>query len=256
VQELSPLGLLIKLLAVPDIKLWNNFAVVAAMSWLDKSQLNDKKCRTEYTDISQRWPSNYQDNIRALAGMSSIVVRDDNAFKLSTLQTLNKEMIEELKSDSVALTVLYDAFDVNADEARSGWQRLLQYLNIGQFLPYFFASTEKGLDDGHYAKLDWDFEDGNLATSEWDDIRTLADDEVADLLNLLAKEQCSLPEVGYELFEGDEAIAEAELAWPEKQIVVLMDYQVSEFEQIFLGKQWSVFSNAQPWEEIVKMTRE
>jgi hypothetical protein len=73
---------------------------------------------------------------------------------------------------------------------------------------------------------------------------------------LLDKEQCSLPEVGYELFEGDEAIAEAELAWPEKQIVVLMDYQVSEFEQIFLGKKWSVFSNAQPWEEIVKMTRE
>ena len=80
-----------------------------------------------------------------------------------------------------------------------------------------------------------------MSAGDWQDAIELAAPEVHDLLRELSVRGAPVPEVGFELVgTGGAILAEAELAWPEHEIAVLLaDHveQVAAFEQAG----WRVF---------------
>ena len=80
--------------------------------------------------------------------------------------------------------------------------------------------------------------------SEWDNVlEELFDDAAKDMAEKLKGANAPVPdEIGYELTENDEVIAEIEMAWTESKIAYLTEDQM-EYEEILTDKGWTIINN-------------
>jgi len=79
-------------------------------------------------------------------------------------------------------------------------------------------------------------------SNELDELLKYCDERCRDVLRACADQGGPLPEVGYELQdEQGRVCAEAELAWPSKQVALLLPEQ-AEAEAEFVAQGWKVFS--------------
>ncbi len=241
--EDSPLVMLLKYLCQPSYEYWRKFSVLRMLYWLDKKTMQSKtelerfRQRAEYLPVQFR--DQWADKQLIVSGSREFGGVDANL--LVSIATTGVA-IQDLSPDGVVLSIEYFAADPDASGALSSWQKLLQILNIGQFLPLFFAATRDGMSDGSFAQLRWgESAQPSVKASEWDAVVELADESLEDWLNLAAKAGVPVPAVGYEL-PGDNGmvLAEAELAWVDAKVVLLMRFQMEENRAAFEQQGWQV----------------
>jgi putative helicase len=133
-----------------------------------------------------------------------------------------------------------------ADEKQMAWHQLWQVLNLLLPLRSAWVGQEGMVDLARLAG-------GALATSVdrpfsqiWEPIMDLAASEVQPWLQTLARQGVSLPQIGYELMDADDRVfAEAELAWPDRKVAVLMPSDQDGLDnpdrEKMTGMGWTVF---------------
>jgi DEAD/DEAH box helicase domain-containing protein len=143
-------------------------------------------------------------------------------------------------------------------EHHRAWRRWLWMFNTLQHLPGVFLATRDGLLDGDHATLA--FKHGASPASGgghaalaagWADIM----DQAMELLQpgLMQLYDAGMPipdEVGYELEENGEVVAECELAWVSRKIVLLLDHHV-DTESTWTERGWQALIANPGWPEVL-----
>lgn len=94
------------------------------------------------------------------------------------------------------------------------------------------------------------------STSELEELLKYCDERCRDVLRACADQGGPLPEVGYELQdEQGRVCAEAELAWPSKQVALLLQEQ-AEAEPEFVAQGWKVFSTEGEQQKLLDALKE
>lgn len=83
-----------------------------------------------------------------------------------------------------------------------------------------------------------------VTNSEWDNVlEDLFDDPAKKMAMTLKEANAPIPdEIGYELVDNNEVIAEIEMAWIESKIAYLTEKQM-EYEDILSEKGWTIINN-------------
>ena len=162
--------------------------------------------------------------------------------------------ISKAKADRSTPYTVFAVFDDKTDPANEKfemeWNGFWHFVNILQFNPEFSFVTAIGLEKMIYMKLDEPISVTNTVTeqpapnSEWDNVlEELFDDAAKDMAEKLKGANAPVPdEIGYELTENDEVIAEIEMAWTESKIAYLTEDQM-EYEEILTDKGWTIINN-------------
>lgn len=242
IAELSPLVMLLKFLSKPDIESWRSYAMLRTLCWLDQSRMKNPDEKQSFNAQLNSWPGQYVDSF---SGSELIFCSSNKTANKHVSMTMfiagEQSAITDFNPASLVLAVIIDPVNTDDELTRSTWQKLLQILNIGQFLPKFFAGTRKGIENGDFAQLEWCKKPAALDSSEWDRIAKLADEDVSDVLRQLSSSSAPIPEVGYELVDRKGAgIGEAELAWEALKIALLLDHQIEESRVSFEKYGWDV----------------
>lgn len=242
IAELSPMVMLLKFLLQPDIETWRSYAMLRALCWLDQNRMKNAEEKTAFEGQFQSWPSQYVDSISNsdIIFCSSNQITDKNV-NMTVFIAGEQAAITELDPEALVLSTVFDPINTDDELTKLTWQKLLQILNIGQFLPKFFAGTRKGIENGDFAQLEWGKKSDAIESTDWDKIAKLADEEISDLIHALASASVPIPEVGYELVDSKGAgLGEAELAWEEQKIAFMLDYQLEEGRSAFEKNGWDI----------------
>jgi DEAD/DEAH box helicase domain-containing protein len=245
IAELSPLLMLVKYLHQPSLEWWKNISMLRAMNWLDQSSMQSKELMDSIQEKAKTWPSQYQDQIANL-DLAFATTQKFSEAGVDLVMHIGgaQDAIKSLDSSSLFLSVIYNVHDQDSEKALRVWQKLLQIVNVCQFLPNFLAATEKGLSDGNFSELTWAAaESAPMEESIWDGIMKLAQAEVRPWLSEFSQHDCPVPEICFELEDSKGmVVAESELAWPDHQVALLLDYQMDESKTVFQGRGWTVIT--------------
>lgn len=147
------------------------------------------------------------------------------------------------------------------DEQQRNWRQWLALFNTFQFIPGCLLTTHRGIEAADYATLapavsrKAASEKGFHASSELalQALLQIAMKTVHEGLITLASRGLLLPdEVGYELPDDNgDIVAEAELAWREAMIVLLLEHQ-SDYEMVWNQLGWKVVLESPVWAEDVE----
>jgi DEAD/DEAH box helicase domain-containing protein len=124
--------------------------------------------------------------------------------------------------------VLDDLACESEEQLNNAWRRWLQVFNTTQTLPGMWLVTSSGLDAHDYDTLATTVEQSSASATSvgleaaWEGALKQAMKPLRPGLNALAHAGASLPEIGMELAdENGNVIAECEMCWTTKQLVVL-----------------------------------
>lgn len=242
IAELSPIVMLLKFLTKPEIDKWRSYAMLRALSWLDQTKMKSPEERADLDQQLDIWPSQFVDSFsgKDLIFCSSNKLKEE-PVDLAMYVAGEQAAIKELDPESMILAAIFNPKNTDDELTKITWQKLLQILNIGQFLPKFFVGTQQGIENGDFAQLEWRKQSKSIENDEWDRIVTLADENISDVVNILALSEVPTPEVGYELVnEKGAGIGAAELAWENVKIAIMLDYQLEESRDEFEKRGWQV----------------
>ena len=255
ISEQAPIVMLLRYLSQPAFAMWQKFAVLRTLHWLDQKQMQRPEVLKAFSDSARVWPVQFRDQW----GDKSLLVAGSRDFgcsdaDLSVWIAGTAEVVKGLNAEDLVIGVEYDAPNPDATCVLGVWQRLLQLINLGQFVPAFFAATREGLESGSFTQLSWVAEKGSsVDSSEWDAVAKIADEELGEWLTKAAENELPLPKVGYEyVSEGGAVEGEAELAWPDTKAVLLMDFQKEENQPVFEQLGWTIFDVETDMEVIKK----
>ena len=259
IAELQPLTMLLKFLANPDPARWRAYAMLRALCWVDQSEMqNGAQAQLEnLKKQSQAWPSQYMDQMDfADLIFCSTVDLENPAVNMRMYIAGGQKAITELNPQALLLAIVYDPNNTDDEFTQRVWRKLLQVLNLGQFLPLFFAGTRQGILDGSFAQLEWGEKAPLVTDSAWDRVFDLADKDLRQLLQALAGEAIPIPEVGFEFTDKKgAAIAEAELAWVDYKVVFVLDYQLEESKPVFEKEGWTILTLEDDTDSIIDSLR-
>jgi DEAD/DEAH box helicase domain-containing protein len=136
-----------------------------------------------------------------------------------------------------------------AEGFKGRWRKGLQAANLWQFLPGFEWVSAQAIETQAPAPVPAPqaakpAEEGPLA-----ELLTYCDPRCHDLLRAAVARGCAVPEIGFELQdEQGRVCAEAELAWPDRQVAVVLPERMPA-AQAFRERGWTVFGlDASPTE--------
>jgi len=162
--------------------------------------------------------------------------------------------------------------DVNfkdADTLHLNWRKWLALYNQQQMLPGMLLATRTAMDAGECAGwtaspqggagLGSASADQQMLAKDWADAIDQALEQLRPGLRELAALQALLPLIGHELAnERNQVVAEAEMAWPDKRLVLLTAEQ-EDMTDAWIGAGWTVLQLTEndlmlagmPWPEAV-----
>lgn len=161
--------------------------------------------------------------------------------------------VSRAKADRSTPYTVFAVFDDKTDPANEKfemeWNGFWHFVNILQFNPEFSFVTKIGLENMIYLKLDEPVKESVVMTeqsagnSEWDNVvENLFDNSAKDIAKRFKEVNAPVPdEIGYELTEGGEVIAEIEMAWINSKIAYLTDEQM-EYEDLLSEKGWTIIN--------------
>lgn len=134
------------------------------------------------------------------------------------------------------------------------WRLWLHLFNTLQVMSDLLLTTRAGINGNDYTTiLPATIEPTSInlqagaQVQEWNNAIDSAMSDVQDGMRLLAESGIDVPDVGFELAAHDGSIfAEAELAWPEHQIVVLLASQ-EEYLPLWITQGWQAFLASIDW---------
>ena len=153
--------------------------------------------------------------------------------------------------------VIYDESQAQDEITRHlSWRRWLWLFNVFQTLPGVLLATQAGLEGSDHGGL-------TIVTSvspatgaqeaaqgaAWADVLNQTVAVLQEPLTVLSKAGLPPPdEVGFEMEEGGEVVAEAELAWTVNKLVLLMPVQLS-YQQMWETEGWKTVVAEGEWPE-------
>jgi DEAD/DEAH box helicase domain-containing protein len=134
------------------------------------------------------------------------------------------------------------------------WRHWLQLFNIFQTLPGFILTTQLGLNARDYEGLTFStgprLSPGGLGATQaaaWAHVIASAMGSLADGLHDLMDAGLPPPdEVGYELEHAGDVVAEAELAWQQRKLVLLMPVHIG-YAPIWEAHGWKTLIAQDDW---------
>lgn len=157
---------------------------------------------------------------------------------------------------SPGLIIYDDATEESDPEKHRAWQRWLWFFNIFQTLPGFLMATQTGIRNGDYAMLNFSTPGtqspdthGAAKSAAWEAIWNQVIHSLWDGLASLIQAGAEPPdEVGFELSDGGDVVAEAELAWRGFHVVLLMPQQ-ADYVAIWHSRGWKAVIAQGDWAE-------
>jgi len=133
--NLTPLIMLAEYLRLPELRRWQQMVTLRALCWLDKDVMQESAHLQLLEQTSHSWPSQYLERLP-----TSLLFSSQRDFSVLTEKLViwiagGEDAIKRLDASDLLLMVEFDQTDSESPEALSAWQKLLQFLNIGQFLP-------------------------------------------------------------------------------------------------------------------------
>ncbi len=153
--------------------------------------------------------------------------------------------------------IIFDDVSVDSEtkEFSKKWNGLLKLLNILQFQENNRFISLRGIENSYQDlfKFESIVEKPNAEiSSDWEEVlEQIFDEQIKDIAIELAKYNLDLPFVGFELDDDGEIIAEAELAWEEKSLVILTEEQLG-YKSTFEAKNYLVFDGSSILDDILK----
>ena len=137
-----------------------------------------------------------------------------------------------------------------AEGFRGRWRKSLHTANLLQFLPGFEWISAEAIESQAPAPTP---PPSTAKRAEQDPLAELlvyCDPRCHDLLRAVVARGCAVPEIGFELQDDQGRVcAEAELAWPDRRIAVVLPER-SAAPETFRGRGWSVFDPTASPDEI------
>ena len=215
------------------------------LSWFNKATMQKPENIDQFKQNATVWPEQFVEIWQDIDfKLTTFVEFGQNSHSLNLNVAAGYPVIQSLDAEKLAVTLIHNSPDHENKDALAVWQRLLQLLNILQFLPNTFVSTQNGIDNGNYASLTWGSDQNDsVQPNAWDDVFTLADEEALPFIKELSKQSIDKPVVSYEHTDTNgKIISEAELAWPSRKTALLLDYQVDENKPGFDKIGWNVIT--------------
>nr|MBC8550091.1 hypothetical protein [Candidatus Brocadiales bacterium] len=257
IAELSPLVLLLKILSKPNIDYWRSFSMLRVLSWVNQKKMAIAENKQDFESQCNFWPSHYVDTFTNAELIFCSSNKTENTFANMDMYIAGEQdAITDLSPEALVLSVIFDPVNTDHELTKNMWQKLLQILNIGQFLPKFFVGTKQGIHDGNFAQLEWRKKPEVLSSGIWDKIYDLADDDVSAYIKKLSDHSLPVPEVGYELVNNKGvSVAEGELAWEDIKVVFLLNYQIEEGKKVFEEYKWTVLTLESDMDDMIRILR-
>jgi DEAD/DEAH box helicase domain-containing protein len=157
---------------------------------------------------------------------------------------------------SPGFLIYNEAYAVDEPAKHLAWRRWLWLFNIFQTLPVVLLATQTGLEAKDYASLTivTDVAPGTGAQKKaqaagWEQVIEQAMSELKTGLGVLMDAGVPPPdEVGYELERAGNVIAEAELAWTQRKLVLLMAAHI-EFQGVWQNHGWKAVLAQGEWQQ-------
>jgi DEAD/DEAH box helicase domain-containing protein len=159
---------------------------------------------------------------------------------------------------SPGFVIYNDAYLPSEPERHFTWRRWLSLFNILQTLPGVLLATQVGLDAGDYSvlKLSTSSRPGSSSqgaahAAAWETVIEQAMSNLAEGLRTLMEAGFPPPDdVGYELEQAGEVVAEAELAWRHSKIVLLMP-QHADSASVWKSNGWHALVAEGEWQQLL-----
>ena len=157
---------------------------------------------------------------------------------------------------SPGFVIFNDGYHQNEPERHLTWRRWLWLFNIFQTLPGILLATQDGLDAGDHtafsiskAAAPASSAQGAAHAAAWVAVIEQAMGSLAEGLQALMDAGLPPPDqVGYELEEAGEVVAEAELAWFEHKLVLLMPAQ-ADSTAVWKANGWNALLAEGQWQQ-------
>ncbi len=161
--------------------------------------------------------------------------------------------ISNADPDKCFLAVHLHDQEPDAADYRVEWNGMLRLFNLIQFLPRSWWTTTRAVHQGNYPEFAAGTDQPLAIDTEWRQALEIADESLHELLRSLARLSVPVPTVGYELAgAGGEVVGEAEIAWPENRLAVLID-NIQPFKGEFHRAGWRVCNSGDRAETVASM---
>jgi DEAD/DEAH box helicase domain-containing protein len=157
---------------------------------------------------------------------------------------------------SPGFVIYNDAHIQSEPERHLAWRRWLWLFNIFQTLPGILLATQPGLDAGDHEGLSVSSNArasasaaGAAYSAAWETVIEQAMGSLSEGLRALLDAGLPPPdEVGYELDHAGDVVAEAELAWTKRKLVLLMPAH-TEGAPVWQANGWRTLMAEDDWQK-------
>ena len=251
----SSFELLLDYLAKPDPQNWQQAVFTDILRVFDQRRMADPRFQADFNAAARAaLPVQAVDALSSLDSPAYLAgrgdwLRFDYEFADLFVGLSGRAITRGDPSQMFATVHLHDR-DPNQDGYREIWNGVLRLYNLLQFLPNSWWTTSTAVRQGGYPEFVPPLDAPVELSDAWKDALEQVDADLRELLASLAGSGIPFPELGYEL-EGSSGrvVAEAEVAWPNHKVAVLMPYQ-SEHESRFVSAGWRVLRDGTSADEI------
>lgn len=242
---------LVNYLELPDRQLWQRWALLRTLAYINpQAQCDLKQWEREVSQLTNYKIINTFDlkNSR-LANLTWKSAQQNNIIQSYFAIAPPKHKSYDSKGSLVIISI-NDRFREIDDEITKAWTGVLRQYNLFQFLDYSYLLTDgSSEEETELEKIllsptaETETPDRN-SNPIWQELKELVFDENAiALIDYMAAHNWQVPEVGYELTDStDTVIAEAELAWSERNLALVIDTSETE---IFTQNNWTTLTIAE-----------
>jgi DEAD/DEAH box helicase domain-containing protein len=237
--EIGPYGVLVRLLTLPTATLsqLHELPIALAIGWLHKPSLEAKMLDSIDVDAQRVLPSTVRKGMAesaehlTIGGLLPGIGRDTTPVRLLSVMPKGALTSKERLLSQVSCHICLDEKAVTqTKEFELVWRGFWYAANMLQLAPGFTVATEGGVGVHAYESALSNWGSGRLAAIEeheaqqgtpWAEV--MGDAEIDSFaLGRLADAGLPVPVVGLDLTHGLAVVANAELAWPDQSIAVLL----------------------------------
>jgi DEAD/DEAH box helicase domain-containing protein len=237
--EIGPYGVLVRLLTLPTATLsqLHELPIALAIGWLHKPSLEAKMLDSIDVDAQRVLPLTVRKAMAessehlTIGGLLPGIGRDTTPVRLLSVMPKGALTSKERLLSQVSCHICLDEKAVTqTKEFELVWRGFWYAANMLQLAPGFTVTTEGGVGVHAYESALSNWGSGRLAAIEeheaqqgtpWAEV--MGDAEIDSFaLGRLADAGLPVPVVGLDLAHGLAVVANAELAWPDQSIAVLL----------------------------------
>jgi DEAD/DEAH box helicase domain-containing protein len=171
---------------------------------------------------------------------------------LTTLVNARIEAANKLKTEAFeAILRIDDRQEPRQTEGfRGRWRKCLHTANLLQFLPGFEWISSEAIEHQTPVSAPDSSPPKPAQPDPLAELLVYCDPRCHDLLRSVVVRGCDVPKIGFELQDDQERVcAEAELAWPDKRVAVVLPERIAAHE-MFRERGWNVFDLTSSPDEI------